>query len=427
MKILLGSQFYTPSIGGVQEVMRQLGEELVLKGHDVTIVTSSDPARDFDVLNGIKIAEFDISGNIATGLVGDVELFHKFVINEKFDALMVMAAQQWTFDALWPILDQIPNTKKVFIPCGFSGLYDPLFKKYFEQMPGILNKFDHLVFHSTKYRDIDFAKDNGIEHFSIIPCGANHSEFSVEKDLEFRSRHNISEDDFLFLTVGSFTGLKGHKELLKAFELLSLPEGETATLILNGNVVSSNRRRTKGLVKKLINLIKTRGISCLIEVGLSKLIKDKVTIPEIAAELTANSPNKTVIVTDLERTELTQAFMNADLFVFASNIEYSPLVLFETVAAGTPFLSVSVGNSPELVKWLKAGFLCPSEVNEAGFTCVDVNVLASEMLKLMKQKTYLQQLGKEGRKNWKSNYTWKTIADKYEKIILNLVQEGPEA
>lgn len=424
MKILLGSQFYTPSIGGVQEVMRQLGEELVLKGHDVTIVTTSDPARDFDVLNGIKIAEFDISGNFASGLVGEVEKFHEFVINEKFDALMVMAAQQWTFDALWPILDQIPNTRKVLIPCGFSGLYDPLFKKYFERMPDILNKFDHLVFHSTKYRDIDFAKNNGIEHFSVIPCGASHAVFSVEKDLTFRSRHKISKDDFLFLTVGSFTGLKGHKELLKAFELLNLPEGENATLILNGNVVSSNMGGTKGLVKKLINLIKTRGISYLIEKGLSKFKKEAATIPEMAAELTANTPNKTVIVTDLERAELTQAFMNSDLFVFASNIEYSPLVLFETVAAGTPFLSVSVGNSPELAKWLKAGIICPSEVNEAGYTIVDERVLASEMQKLMKQKDRLQRLGEEGRENWKNSFTWKTIAEKYEKIILDLVQEA---
>lgn len=424
MKILLGSQFYTPSIGGVQEVMRQLGEELVLKGHDVTIVTTSDPKREFNTLNGVKIAEFNISGNFASGMVGEVEKFHEFVIDEKFDALMVMAAQQWTFDALWPILDKLPNTRKVLIPCGFSGLYDPLFKKYFEDMPAILNKFDHLVFHSTKYRDIDFARQNEIEHFSVLPCGASHAVFDVETDQTFRSRHNINEHDFLFLTVGSFTGLKGHKELLKAFKILNLPEGESATLILNGNVVSSSTGGTKGFVQKLISLIKTRGVSYLIEKVLNKLKKKSISTSQMAAELTASSSNKTVIITDFERAELTQAFMNSDLFVFASNIEYSPLVLFETVAAGTPFLSVSVGNSPELASWLKAGIICPSEVNEAGYTVVDEKVLASEMHKLMKQKDYLQQLGEEGRENWKNNFTWKTIAEKYEKILLDLVKEG---
>lgn len=424
MKILLGSQFYTPSIGGVQEVMRQLGEELVLKGHDVTIVTTTDTERNFNTLNGVKITEFNISGNLASGMVGEVKKFHDFVISEKFDALMVMAAQQWTFDALWPILDEIPNTRKVLIPCGFSGLYDPLFKKYFEQMPEILRKFDHLVFHSTKYRDIDFAKKNTIEHFSVVPCGASQAVFDVEKDQTFKSRHNINEKDFLFLTVGSFTGLKGHKELLKAFEILDIPEGENATLILNGNVVSSSTGGTKGLAQKLISLIKTRGLSYLIEKALNSFKKKSATITHMAAELTAASSNKTVIITDFERTELTQAFMNSDLFVFASNIEYSPLVLFETVAAGTPFLSVSVGNSPELASWLKAGIICPSEVNEAGYTIVDEKVLASEMQKLMKQKDHLQQLGQLGRENWKNNFTWKKIAEKYETILLDLVQES---
>jgi len=423
MKILLGSQFYSPSIGGVQEVMRQLGEEFVLKGHDVTIVTTSDPNRDFETLNGVKIAEFNISGNFASGMVGDVEKFHEFVISEQFDILMVMAAQQWTFDALWPILGKLPNTRKVLIPCGFSGLYDPLFKKYFEVMPQVLEKFDHLVFHSTKYRDIDFAKRNGIEHLSVIPCGASYAEFDVEKDQTFRSRYKIDEDEFLFLTVGSFTGLKGHKELLKAFEILNVPEGENTTLILNGNVVSSRSGGTKGLAQKLINLIKTRGVSYLIEKALKKLKNESSSIHEMAADLTASSSNKTVLITDFERPELTQAFMNSDLFVFASNIEYSPLVLFETVAAGTPFLSVSVGNSPELAKWLKAGIICPSDINELGYTVVDEKVLAFEMQKLMEQKEALQQLGQEGRENWKSNYTWSKIAETYEGLFFDLVYE----
>lgn len=424
MKILLGSQFYTPSIGGVQEVMRQLGEELVLKGHDVTIVTTSSDERDFDTLNGVKIAEFNISGNIANGMVGDVNEFHDFVINEEFEALMVMAAQQWTFDALWPILDRIPNTRKVLIPCGFSGLYDPLYKDYFLQMPEILEKFDHIVFHSTKYRDIDFAKQNGINHFSVIPCGASEAVFNVEKDESFKSRNNFKEDAFTFLTVGSFTGLKGHKELLKAFEILEVPEGKSATLILNGNVVSSNSGGTKGIAQKLISLIRTRGVSYILKKVVDRFISKPETIRKTAEELNANSPNKEVHITDFERKELTQAFMNADLFVFASNIEYSPLVLFETVAAGTPFLSVTVGNSPELAKWMGAGIICPSGINDMGYTTVDEMVLASEMQKLMGQKDYLDELGQKGRETWKSKFTWGKIAEQYEQILVDLVSEN---
>jgi len=203
MKILFGSQFYTPSIGGVQEVMRQLAEELVASGHQVTIATAALPSRDFDMLNGVKIREFDVSGNYASGMVGEVREYQEYVLTEGFDLIMVMAAQQWTFDALWPVLDQLSGIRTVFIPCGFSGLYDPVFADYFRKMPEILAKIDHLVFHATKYRDIDFAKEHGLANFSVIPCGASEKSFNVDTDYAFRSRNGIKGDSFLFLTVGS--------------------------------------------------------------------------------------------------------------------------------------------------------------------------------------------------------------------------------
>jgi Nucleoside-diphosphate-sugar epimerases len=47
------------------------------------------------------------------------------------------------------------------------------------------------------------------------------------------------------------------------------------------------------------------------------------------------------IFDNLPRPSLVQAFMAADLFVFASNVEYSPLVLFESAASCSmiPFTS----------------------------------------------------------------------------------------
>jgi hypothetical protein len=42
-----------------------------------------------------------------------------------------MAGQQWSFDALWPVLDEI-KARKVFIPCGFSALYEPHFRGIFQ-------------------------------------------------------------------------------------------------------------------------------------------------------------------------------------------------------------------------------------------------------------------------------------------------------
>ncbi len=99
-------------------------------------------------------------------MVGEVERYRKFVREFDGDAILIKAAQQWTFDALWPMLDQI-KARKVFIPCGFSGLYEQAYRQYFSQMPEILAKFDHLIFYAESYRDIDFARACGL---SRLPC-----------------------------------------------------------------------------------------------------------------------------------------------------------------------------------------------------------------------------------------------------------------
>jgi len=259
MRILLCCQFYAPSVGGVQEVNRQLAERLVVRGHQVTVATTRLSNRDFETLNGVVIKGFGVTGNLVSGMVGEIKEFQKYIVAGKFDVMMVYAAQQWTFDALWAILDQI-TFPKVFIPCGFSGLYDPVYAKYFQAMADVLRKFDRLVFHATKYRDIDFAQKHGIENISIVPNGASEEMFSVAADPLFRSRNGISEQSFLLLTVGSFTGLKGHLELVKAFAILQLPEKQHATLILNGNKVQTVDSSISGLFGKFVGSAKAHGL-----------------------------------------------------------------------------------------------------------------------------------------------------------------------
>jgi glycosyltransferase involved in cell wall biosynthesis len=81
--------------------------------------------------------------------------------------------------------------------------------------------------------------------------------------------------------------------------------------------------------------------------------------------------------------------MAADLFVFASIVEYSPLVLFEAAAAGTPFLSVPVGNAEEIARWTGGGMICPAARDERGYVRVDPSLLAREMGRCMENPDML--------------------------------------
>lgn len=478
MRFLFCSEFYFPSVGGVQEVMRQVAERLVQQGHEVTVATTRLANRDFDHHNGVRIVEFGIAGNLVRGMEGELDRYRDFVCSFDGDALMIKAAQQWTFDALWPALDGI-KCRKVFIPCGFSGLFEPSYKQYFEAMPDVLRKFDHLIFYAERYRDVDFAREHGIANFSILQNGASEIEFGVEPDGEFRNRHGIPADSAVLLTVGSLTGVKGHRELLEGFVRLRT-QRRHVTFIINGNVppspvVASQSRADispgqPGFEKDL-SLLTTvsrifqaegfRGIGSRIAgtlrdlqragrkvgtvwseegwIGVRMRLLRRIGprlqstglmrfLPESAQE--ATNPlsywkaeaqqlgnDRLLLITDFDRGELVQAYMAADLFVFASNIEYSPLVLYETVAAGTPFLSVPVGNTEEIARWTGGGMICPAEKDERGYTRVAPTVLAREIAKAIEDPTKLSSLGKVGKDAWEERFTWSAIARQYETIL----------
>jgi glycosyltransferase involved in cell wall biosynthesis len=445
MKLLFCCESYWPHRGGVQEVVRQIAERMAAAGHDVGVATRVHPDRRTDTHNGVRIHAFDVSGNLVTGMRGEVDRYRKFLTDFDGDAILIKAAQQWSFDALWPVVDRI-KARKVFVPCGFSSFYEPSFKDYFRRLPETLRKFDHLIFYAEHYRDIDFARANGITAFSIVPNGASEIEFGRERRREGRLRgeFGIPANDLVFLTVGSPINAKGHETVEQAFGQVDLG-GRSATLILNGNwppkrfsaayfrhilqrLASLNSRRAIELFREL----GVRGIASRLfpkppdertrltkPSGLATAATQGAAAPASASKDSVSSPpaSKTVLRVDLPREKVVDAFFEADLFVFASKVEYSPLVLFEAAAAGTPFLTVPVGNSREIVRWTGGGWICPADVDERGYTKVSPAVLAREMEKAVRSPEYLRKLGEAGRRAWQERFTWAEIARSYERIL----------
>jgi glycosyltransferase involved in cell wall biosynthesis len=441
MRLLFCCESYWPHRGGVQEVIRQIAERMAEAGHDVTVATSTHPERKETTHNGVNIASFDVSGNFVTGIRGEVDRYRDFLTGFDGDAILIKAAQQWSFDALWPVLDQI-NARKVFVPCGFSSFYEPSFRDYFRKLPDVLRKFDHLIFYAEHYRDIDFARANGITNFSTIPNGASEVEFGREtrRDGRLRQELGIPPTDLVFLTVGAPTSAKGHEIVAEAFAQADL-DGRGATLILNGDWPSGRftishfhavLRRFASLnsIRKGIQLFREAGLKGVTERVFPKPPAKRTKVTEAAAiavqgesqasptSVPISAPvQKTVLRLNLLREKVIDAFFEADLFVFASKVEYSPLVLFESAAAGTPFLTVPAGNASEIVRWTGGGWLCPADRDERGYIKVSPVVLAREIEKAIRAPDYLRKLGAAGRQAWRDRFTWEKIAKSYERIL----------
>ena len=133
--------------------------------------------------------------------------------------------------------------------------------------------------------------------------------------------------------------------------------------------------------------------------------------------------NKKIIFNYLPRHLTVASYKQADLFLFPSNIECSPIVLFECAAAQLPFLSSDAGNSIEITKWTKGGEIMPTIKDENGFSHVIINEGVKMLNELYENKTKRKKMAEESFAIWKEKYSWEVITKEYEKLYLTLLKQ----
>jgi L-malate glycosyltransferase len=373
-------EFYPPSLGGMQEVVKQLSERMVRAGHRVTVFTTQLPERKTDEINGVRIQAFNVSGNSVRGIVGDIGPYRQALIDGNFDVVTFFAAQQWTTDAMLPHLTEL-NAVKVFVPTGFSGLHVPMYADYYRHMPAWMKAMDVNVFLSDSYQDVVFAREHGVVDTVLIPNGAAEEEFDRPLQHDVRKEYGITKEDTLLVHIGSYTGAKGQWEAIQVF--LAAERTKGATLMLIGNGMKE--------FKRLFHA------------------KRWFVWPRLKAWLT----KRRILFLELDRSRTVDALRQADLFFFPSQVECSPIVLFEAMAAGTPFLSSNAGNSAEIAQWSNGGWILPGTRTPQGIEKVDVQAGARMLDQLLKDRSVLKTHGGQGHEVWKARFTWSRITDEY--------------
>lgn len=401
MKILHAVETYFPSVSGAPEVVRHLSERMVKAGHDVTILTRKLPNRKSLKHNGVKIIEFNIRPtsdrgmSTVTGLAGDTKKYQDFLLKEKFDVIMTYAAQQWTTDLMLPILDKI-KAKKVIVPCGYSGLYDPEYKQYFKDLPKYLRKFDASVYLSEDYRDINFARKHKLKNIHVIANGADENEFATLPTAAQKKKlhQKYSVKGLVLMMIGNYTGEKGHAELLSVFKRLPFPR---VTLISAGTI-------TPG-------------------VGSYDMFKGQAEYINSSRKF----PGKRVVMIDGTNRKLVLSMLkSSDMFTFLSNIEASPLVLYEANAAGVPFVATAAGNSAEIAKWTGGGVIVKSRSMANGRVKADLKDALLQITRLGYNGLRRRRLGRVGRQTWQRKYTWHQLTNEYLNLYQDLLDRGKQ-
>jgi L-malate glycosyltransferase len=391
VKILHTVEDYWPAGGGMAEAVRQVSERLAAHGHEITVATRAHSGRTMRRHNGVTIVEFDVSGNLARGLAGEVDRYREFVRRGDYQVVTNFAAQQWATDAL---LDELPalSAAKVFVPTGFSGLYWDEYRDYYVHMPEWLKQYDRLVVLGETCRDARFARDCAMTHLVVISNGAAAEEFLPPPEIDIRARLGIPHRHGLILHVGSHSGLKGHAEAIRIFARADLRQ---VTLLLVGNGLTGRR-----------------GIAC------RKLAKRFWLDPRQLLR------GKRLVLAELSRVETVAAFQMADLFLFPSLIECSPIVLFECMAARTPFLTTDAGNASEILEWAHAGEILRGHHSADGLVHVDVLAGTAQLEQLYADRPRRATMADNGFAAWQQRFTWEKVAGQYEQLYFDLRGAG---
>ena len=392
MRILHTCEVYKPSLGGVQEVISQISKRLVTLGHEVTVATSADPTRTSSDIDGVRVEEFSVRGNAVRGMSGEVSQYRDFVVGGDYDVVMMYAAQQWSVDALLPILTSI-SARRVIATCGFSGLGRRSYRGYFSSLRDSLKEFDSVVLHSAIYKDARFIEEMGYRRAVVIPNGADEELFQGPKAAgvrgNFRKLLGIDLDTPLLILVGSHTGLKGHAAAMQAFGLADTMRG--GVLVVLGN--SPSRLGCSQI--------------CAVHGPVTNLIYR----------------DRRVVLLDSHRDVVISAFLDADLLLMTSRIECSPIVLFEAAAAGLPFIANDVGNAAEIAAWTGAGEVLAGIRGFRQTKRADVRSFAQEIDRLWRDPERRRKLHVSGQAAFRERFTWEAITLEYERLYQGLLGE----
>lgn len=367
MKILHTVEFYEPSKGGAQEVVKQISERLARRGHDVTVATSRHPHRRLTELNGVKIASFELAGNTVKGIVGDARAYQQFILEGGFDVIWNYAAQTWSTDLVFPILDHI-KAKKIIAPLGYSRLHSPRYQKYFAELPRHLKKYDAIVYTSAQYQDKQFGDEHDVNgRAAIIPNGASEEEFDSGMG-GFRKKYGI-DTKYMFLNVSNHYFDKGHRMVLDAFKSV---ESDDCTLVIIGERPSRHG-----------------WYSCYPFCALSALRDRRIRILQ-----------------KIPREDAVNAYLEADLFLFGSKVECAPLVMYEAFASKTPFVTTNVGNvmdHSEMVKIISTAREMSHELEQFIVDPAALNTRA--------ERAFREFMG---------HHAWERLSERYEKLYVSV-------
>lgn len=374
MRILHTAYSYAPQLDGVAEVVRHISEGLAQCGHKVHVATTKQGSLPFEEsIHGVQVHRFAVSGN-GNAISGEVSEFQKFVQSIPWDIVVNHCLQSWPTDVL---LNNIPDLPwpAILVTHGLNSA-NPAFRGYYRDRARLIPYYSAWVTVAALNEEFGFAEQHGLADPVVIRNGIDLGEWSTPL-LGVRKRWRHEQHPWL-LNVLNHSRQKGHERL---FELASLIKGTGAMLTILGNPRESG--------KPYLRFLGIHGgcmYACRMRACLSRSIALRVHVP---------------------RAEVVSAIREADVVVSTSRWEANSLVLLESMAAGTPWVSLDVGSARE---------------NAGGIVAGSVREMGEAVAGLLRNPELRARLGQEGRLRAEQRHDWRSIVRQYEHLYRDSIR-----
>ena len=392
MKILVLTPTFLPIIGGAEVGIFEIYQRLVSR-HQVNILT---PNIEDKIVNLYK-AEDDYFGNFNFAVhrfndylnkcpsvfkklvypfsISFVHLLYKYIKKVKPDIVNVHYAIPTGFaGVIAKKLTRMPVVLSLVgrdIPTPTTPVY---WKKYIKF---ICNNVSEVIYISEFARESVYGKGSETKPGHIIPYGVDIHRFNPQINVfELRGKLGIRKDARILFALQRLDRIKRVDLLIEGFKKIQQVKKDVV-LIIGGKGREENA--LKVLAKKL----------------------------NIQANVIFNGY--------IPETEIPQYFALADIFAFHSTYETFGVVLAQAMASGKPIVSVKSSAIPEVVDNGLNGLLV-EPLNSEEF--------AAAILKLLDNKGLCEKLSQNAREKAVSEYSWTSIALRYEKVFERLISSN---
>ncbi len=380
MKIAHINTFYYPTIGGVEQVMRELAERQVKDGHEVHVFCcDSDKHKRLkkknETVKGVYIHRipywFRLSLNtfvwpcLLKKLKEKFDIIHSHVAGHDHVLFAGMRARKLgakhinTTHCPWTGAEFRPFILRPFMLMNDLFMNKLIFK-YVDKVVAI-TPWEH----STLKRFID---DEG--KITTIPNGTDKIFYKKINNNNFKKKYNIKEKN-LVLFFGRLNPTKGPEKLALAAIEITNQRKDVAFVWVGPD---------EGKLEEVLQLIKP--------------YKNMKYIPAIT-----------------DKQKVAEMYQAADVYVLPSYREGLPLTLFEAMAAGLPIVASPVNGIPFEMKDKENGFF----VNYG-----EIKNLKQKILKIIDDKQLAKKFSQNNIKK-SMNYHWDNIykryMEEYEKLL----------